>query len=100
MNYRLSPAAQTDLGDVWLYIAQDNPQAADRFLDALEEKLTMLATHPNLGRKCDELGPSLQRFPIGAYVIFYRLQAKHMEIVRVLHGARDIESILNPTEEL
>lgn len=96
MNYRLSPAAQTDLDDVWLYIAQDNPQAADRFLDTLEEKLAMLTTHPNVGRKCDELGPGLQRFPVSAYVVFYRFQAEHMEIVRVLHGARDIESILDP----
>jgi len=97
MRYRLSAAAQTDLDDVWLYIAQDNPRAADRFLDDLEDKLVMLATQPHLGRRCDELGAGLQRFPVGAYVIFYRIRAKHMEIVRVLHGARDIEFILGET---
>jgi toxin ParE1/3/4 len=96
MKYRLSTAAQTDLDDCWLYIARDNPQAADRFLDALEEKFSMLATHPGLGRKCDELRPGLQRFPVGTHVIFYRLRTKHIEIVRVLHGARDIEAVFGP----
>jgi len=96
VNYRFSHAAQTDLDDCWLYIARDNPQAADRFLDTLEEKLSMLATHPRLGRKCDELGPGLQRFPVAGHVVFYRVRAKRIEIVRVLHGARDIEAVFDP----
>jgi toxin ParE1/3/4 len=90
MNYRLSPAAQSDLEDVWVYIAQDDPQAADRFLDTIEEKLLMLATHPNMGRncgrKCDELRSGVQRFPVGNHVVFYRLQPRH------------IDSILDPPE--
>jgi toxin ParE1/3/4 len=99
MMFRLSAAAQGDLEDRWLYIAQDNPQAADRLLDAIEKKLVMLAKHPLLGRKCDELGPNLHRLAAGSCVIFYRIQTKRVEIVRILQGARDIEAIFKPSEE-
>ena len=43
MNYRLSSAAQTDLDDCWLYVAQDNPQAADRFKERLESVIRTVA---------------------------------------------------------
>jgi toxin ParE1/3/4 len=99
MMFRLSAAAQGDLEDRWLHIAQDNPQAADRLLDAIEKKPVMLAKHPHLGRKCDELGPNLHRFPADSCVIFYRIQTRHIETVRILHGARDIETVFKPPEE-
>jgi toxin ParE1/3/4 len=47
-----------------------------------------------MGRRRDELAPGLQSFPLGRYVIFYRALPAATEIVRVLHGARDVESIL------
>jgi toxin ParE1/3/4 len=99
MKWRLSAAAQGDLQDRWFHIAQDNVQAADRLLDSIEKRLVMLAKHPHSGRRCDELGPNLHRFPVGSCVIFYRIQPKHIEIVRILHGARDIEAIFNPSGE-
>ena len=99
MMYRLSAAAQGDLEDRWLHIARDNVEAADRLLDAIEKKLIMLARHPHLGRKCDELAPNLHRLPAASCVIFYRIQMKHIEIVRILQGARDMEAIFNPSEE-
>ena len=94
MKYRISLAAQSDLDDCWLYIARDNPDAADRFLDQLIDKLAMLAEHPAAGRNCRALRPGLYRFPVGSYVLFYQIRAKHIEVVRVLHGARDIKAIL------
>ncbi len=99
MKFRLSAAAQGDLEDRWLHIARDNPRAADRLLDTIEKKLAVLAKHPHLGRRCDELGPNLHRFPAGSCVIFYPIETKHIEIVRILHSARDIEAILNPSDE-
>ena len=99
MNYRLSSDAQADLDDCWLYIAQDNVQSADRFVVTIKERLDMLVTHPHLGRRCDELAPHLQRLPVGSYAIFYRHRPSHLEIVRILHGARDIDSVFNPPEE-
>jgi toxin ParE1/3/4 len=52
------PQAETDLDDIWWYIAQDNPDAADRFLDKIEERCQTLAQFPNIGLSRDELLPS------------------------------------------
>jgi toxin ParE1/3/4 len=56
--------------------------------------MELLARQPGLGRHREELAPAIQSFSIGRYIIFYRAVASAIEIVRVLHGARDIESIL------
>ena len=46
---RRTAQAEEDLIDLWLYIAQDNPGAADRLLDEIEDKCSLLADHPQLG---------------------------------------------------
>ena len=91
---RLGAEAGADIDDIWLFIAEDDPNAADRFHDILMSKITLLATQPLMGRERDELGPGLRSFPIGRYVVFYRDTADFLEVLRVLHGARDIESVL------
>jgi toxin ParE1/3/4 len=48
-DIRRTAQAEEDLIDLWLYIAQDNPGAADRLLDEIEDKLSLLADHPQLG---------------------------------------------------
>ena len=84
------PLARVDLAEIWSYIADDSEAAADRFLDALEVKFALLATQPRMGRQRDELLAELRSFPAGRYVIFYLANADGIELVRVLHGARDI----------
>ena len=84
------PLARVDLAEIWSYIADDSEAAADRFLDALEVKFALLATQPRMGRQRDELRADLRSFPAGRYVIFYLANADGIELVRVLHGARDI----------
>ena len=59
------PQAETDLDDLWWYIAQDNPDAADRFLDKIEERCQALARFPYMGQSREELLPSLRSLPIG-----------------------------------
>lgn len=51
-----------------------------------------------MGRLRDELTEGLRSFPVGRYVIFYRIVQDGVEIVRVLHGARDLDSIFRPGE--
>ena len=48
---------------------------------------------PNLGGKRPELSAGLRSIPVGQYVIFYRVLADAVEIVNVIHGARDIDSL-------
>ena len=89
-QYRVSDVARSDLDEIWFYIAQDNVDAADRFLGAIVSRFPKLAAMPQIGRARRELSPRLRSFPVGRYIIFYRLIEKGVEIARVLHGARDL----------
>jgi len=90
---RISPRASSDLIEIWGYIADDSVGNADAFIDKLYQAIQVLARQPGSGRHREELAPGIQSFPFGRYIIFYRVVAGAVEIVRVLHGARDIENI-------
>ena len=89
-TFRLSPAARSDLDDIWFYIAQDDPEVADKFIRAIVSRFPKLAAMPELGRRREELLPRLRSLVVGQHVIFYRPMESGIEIVRVLHGARDL----------
>ena len=88
-QYRVSDAARVDLEEIWLFIAQDNPEAADRFIRVIVSRFPTLASMPHLGRLREDLSARLRSFPVQKYIIFYRPREDGVEIVRVLHGARD-----------
>jgi toxin ParE1/3/4 len=88
-----APAAERDLLEIHSHIAQDNPAAARRLLDRLEAKVTALAHSPGVGPRRDELQPGCRSLAVGSYVIFYRAIEGGIEVVRVLHGRRDIDAI-------
>ena len=90
------PQAEADLIEIWTFIAQDSPTRADMLLDEIDEKLQTLAQSPFIGIARNELGPKIRSFPIGNYVLFYQPIEDGIEIIRVLHGARDIEALFNP----
>ncbi len=92
------PLARSDLTEIWDYIADDNETQADAFIDRIDQKFQTLASHPNMGRYREELAEGLRSFPIGRHVIFYRVISGGIEIVRVLHGSRDLNAIFNPVE--
>jgi len=87
---RVSDKATADLNEIWLYIAQDNPEAADKYIQAIVSRLPTLASMPHMGRSREELSPRLRSFPVGRHVIFYRPLDNGVEIARVLDGARDL----------
>lgn len=90
------PLAEVDILEIWDYIADDNPAAADRWVDQLDGQFRLLATQPKMGRARDELAPSVRSFPFGRYVVFYVPIDDGIDVVRVLHGARDIDAIFHP----
>jgi len=91
-RYRLTRHAQADLDAIYDYVAADNRSAADRLSVRFEKKLRLLASQPLLGQMRDDLAPNLRCFTRGKYVIFYRVQGTGVEVVRVIHGARDIQA--------
>ena len=90
------PLAETDILEIWDYIADDSLTAADRWVDHLDEQFRMLSTQPMMGRARDELAPGVRSFPFGRYVVFYVPLTNGIDVVRVLHGARDIDAVFNP----
>lgn len=96
MSYVLKlPQAQEDLLEIWLRIAPDSLVHADHFLDFLGEKMRLLAMSPRMGRLYPELADGLRGFPADDYMIFYREASQGIEVVRVLHGARDMQAIFH-----
>jgi toxin ParE1/3/4 len=93
LEVRITPSARSDLIDIWTYIAEDSITHADAFIDRLHDAMQSLSRQPNSGRNRDHLAPGIQSFPFGRYLIFYRVLSTAIEIVRVLHGARDVESV-------
>ena len=89
-----SSQAQRDLVDIWLYIADDSPAAADKFLDQIDTICKLLSASPLLGRSREELGRKLRSFPVGDYLIFYRPKRTGIVVVRVLSGYRNLDKLL------
>jgi len=88
---RRRPLAERDLIEIWAYIAADSDVFADATLDRIEAKLLTLAGQPMLGRARPELRAGLRSFAVGNYVLFYDFDERGITLVRVLHGARDID---------
>lgn len=86
-------AAEEDLIAIWLHIAQDSPNAADAMLDRIEARWQLLATQPHSGPARPDIGDGVRHLVIGSYLTLYRVGAGQIEILRVLHGRRDLRDL-------
>ena len=94
-GFVLTPRAKQDVGDIWDYIADDNIEAADRVINALETTMIKLAKSPGIGHSREELTDKRHRFfLVYSYLIIYQLETKPLQIIRILHASRDVQSIL------
>jgi toxin ParE1/3/4 len=92
----ITRGAEADLLDIWSYVAEDNVETADILLDRIYEKCRSLVEAPSLGRRREDLAPGLRSLPVGSYLIFYRTVEDGLQIIRVLHGSRDIDDAFFP----
>lgn len=97
---RKHPIVIQDLIEQATFIAADNLEAAEQFLVAAEATFQQLGQLPGIGRLSIFSNPLLQgirQYPIKGFknhLVFYRDQGSDVEILRVLHGARDLEATL------
>jgi toxin ParE1/3/4 len=89
-----SPRAEEDLQEIWLYIAADNVDAADRVLDDVGSKLSYLAEHPQMGASRPDIAPELRLLPVGNYLVLYRFRDDTVEVVRIVRGGRNLIDLL------
>ena len=95
-RFRLTPEAERDLLAIWEFIARDSFSAADRMADRLERAFRLLAEFPRKGhQRADvKLSEPLLFCPVGSYIIVYRPAPRPVLVVRILHGARDLDALL------
>jgi len=82
------------LKGIHTYVATDNRAAADRLIDNFFDHFQRLAEFPELGSRRDDLHPGLRIWPEGSYAILYLPTPTGVDIAHVVHGARDLESLL------
>lgn len=87
---RVAEEAEGDLVEIWVFIAQDNVDAADEFLERVHDTCQKLARSPGMGRDRSDLARGIRSFPVGTYLIFYRKARRGIEVARVLSGFRDL----------
>ena len=95
-TYRLTRRARQDVIEIWQRIAEDNEPAADRFIDRLIQHFQLLGDNPRAGRCRDELRLGYRSFPVGNYLIFYRIMEPGVAVIRVVHGRRDLDTLFGP----
>lgn len=93
--FRLSQQAEIDLEDIWIFLAKQDGVVADKQISNILNRISMLSQFPDMGKKRDDLAENLRSFPIKPYLIFYRKVENRIEIIRILHQSRDVESQFN-----
>jgi toxin ParE1/3/4 len=94
-GYILSPQADSDLAGIFDYVAKDRPRAAARVVGKIIKRLDSLADHPLSGEAQPKYGVDTRFSTVENYLIVYRPRDQGIEVVRVLHGARDYDALLS-----
>lgn len=101
-NILITPAAEKDLINLWIYIARDNRAAADKVYETAEQTFVTLAAMPSIGTLYQPRRARLEGirfFPVKQfrnYIIYYRATADGIEIIRVLHAHMERQKRLEP----
>ncbi len=93
-KFTITAYAKADLWEIYTYIARDKPDVAQKFIRKLRLQARALANAPRLGRSREvDLLADIYSFPVGNYILFYKLQPGGIILIRVLHGSRDLHAI-------
>jgi toxin ParE1/3/4 len=93
-KYRIAHEAVSDLDEIWSHIAQHNPTAADRLIARFKRAFEGIAEFPEMGKINERIGSKYRSFAVQDYVIFYCPRVGVIEILRVLHGFRDLDQFI------
>ena len=96
-QFLLAPAAKSDILAIWTYYAAEvgDVELADRMRDEIFGGIRAAALKPDIGHLRRDLADEPLRFwRVRKYLIIYRSETKPMQVVRVLHGARDVQAML------
>lgn len=85
------PRAEQDISDIYDWIADSSPTNADRYIQRIVSTIDNIAGMPSIGSFRLPSRPEIRAVPIGNHLVFYRTIEGGIEVIRVIHGARDWE---------
>ena len=97
MPHRIATTAEADLDEIWFYVAvqSSSTEIADRLIDSITDRFLLISRFPEIGRTRDhDIRPGIRSFSVGEYVILYRIAGSDVLILHIMHGSRDIASLL------
>lgn len=95
-GFQLTPDAEEDLEEIAAYIAADSVDVALRVVDEIHQTMRNIARRPGIGHRRDDLADeSLRVIAVYSYLIIYRSESRPIQVLRVLHGARNLAAILS-----
>jgi toxin ParE1/3/4 len=99
-SLKITPQAQQDLRSIWRGLAEfSGLTIADQRLAKIEQKFQLLSQFPRSGPSRDDLRPGIRSSLAGEFVIFYRVSEYSVEVLRILHGRSDIETLFSEPEQ-
>ncbi len=91
-GYVLRPRARRDIEQIWDNTAKSWGTAqAEVYVRQIQGSLETIACEPRIGRTCDEVRVGYRKFPSGSHIVFYRISADTIDVVRILHQSMDFE---------
>jgi toxin ParE1/3/4 len=89
-DYRLSPAALTDLDGIWDYTARTwSVGQAEAYVRGLAADLDLLVQHPRMARERREIRPPVRLYRSGSHLIIYRIEAGWLDVLRIVHARQN-----------
>jgi toxin ParE1/3/4 len=88
-----APEAKDDLEQIFAYLDEYSTSAATKLAIRINQRVGVVAAHPGIGRDRGDLIGGMRSVVVDKYVIFYRFTDTELEILRVINGFRDIDSI-------
>jgi toxin ParE1/3/4 len=86
--------SRTDAVEIWSYVGEDNPDAADDLIDQIQCRLDSLSRMPLSAEAVPYIDANVRRSTVGNYVIYYRPLNDGIQVLRILHGARQPEDLI------
>lgn len=96
-NYQVTAFARADLGGIWRQLAEDDSEStADRVIGRISDEFDKISEMPGIGHYREELLSRKYRFwRVWSYLVVYRWEVTPIEIVAVVHGARDLNEFFD-----
>ena len=98
-RYIISPSASRDLNNIADYFLTRNLEAGEKLFHEFNKKCKILAQFPKMGRSYAQIKSFLRGIPLDGYIILYRVFEDRVEILRIVSGRQDLESLFREEEK-